>query len=52
MHVKRIRMRIPLPNRFAVSCAACLQRALTVIKVCLLLPFLLKKKFIKLHCCT
>ena len=32
-HVKRIRMRIPLLNRFAVSCAVCLQRALTVIKV-------------------
>ena len=41
-YVKRIRMRIPL-NRFAVRCAFCFQRALTVIKVCLLLPFLLKK---------
>ena len=37
-------MHIPLLNCFAVSCAVCLQRALTVIKVCLLPPFLLKKK--------
>ena len=48
-------MRFPLINRFAasVSCAVCLHRALTVIKVslCLLLPFLLKKMFIKLHSC-
>ena len=41
--VKRIRMRILLLNRFAVSCVVCLQRALKAIKVCLLLPFLLKK---------
>ena len=34
-------MRILLLNRFAVSCAVCLQWALTAIKVCLLLPFLL-----------
>ena len=51
-HVKRIRIHIPLLNRFAVSCAVCLQRALTVIKEWLLLPFLLKKKFIKLYFCT
>ena len=47
-HVKRKRMRFPLFNFFAasVSCAVCLQRALTVIKVflCLLLPFLLRKQ--------
>ena len=42
-HIKKIRIRIPLLNRFAVNCAVCLQRALTVIKVCLLLLFLLKK---------
>ena len=43
MHVKRIRARIPFLNRFAVSCAVFLQRSLTITKVCLLLPFLLKK---------
>ena len=36
-------MRIPLLNSFAVSCAVCFQRVLKVTKVCLLLPFLLKK---------
>ena len=29
--------------RFVANCAVCLQRSLKVIKVCLLLPFLLKK---------
>ena len=37
-----MRMRILLLNRFAVSCVVWLERELTVIKVCLLLPFLLK----------
>ena len=49
--VKTIRMRIPLLTRFAVSCAVCLQWALTVIKVCLLLPFLLKKSSLTLEVC-